>query len=201
MPKLYALRFDPAEKLCSAGLAKRQTLLRVCGQTGINLMLQSNRPDRRKSLTDCGDMKLKCRFGVPDHGWLRFCLNADAYLLDVEISDVPVNPVDALVFGLERTFDGLDAEVWLNLEPASYYLCFNPVQADNVRLSIEFSERETQSQRLRSTVFDNVGSKAQVILPFWRALKEFASQPYAEPAWPKCDFEGLSRLDERIKSG
>jgi hypothetical protein len=144
-------------------------------------------------------MKLKCKFGVPDHGWLQLNLSVDGFDLDIEISDVPLNSIDALVSALDCTFDGLEAEVWLHLEPASYYLCFVPLAADKLRLSIEFSERETQARVRRNTLFERVGTTREIILPLWRAIKEFESHSYNEPAWPECNAVKLAQLEKRIK--
>jgi hypothetical protein len=144
-------------------------------------------------------MKVKCKFGVPNHGWLQFVFSVDAFELDIDISDVPMNPIDALVSALLCALDGLDAEVWLHLEPGGYHLRFVPLPAEQLRLRIEFSDRDTRAQIHRSIVFDKVGEKREIILPIWRALKEFDSHSYREPAWPKCDAVRLEQLEKRIK--
>jgi hypothetical protein len=145
-------------------------------------------------------MKLKCKFGEPHHGWLPLKITAGEFQLDVEISDIPKNPVDDLVSGLEAAFGGLDFEVWFHLEPASYYLRFIPLASNKIGIFIEFSERDTQQKNKRRTVFETEGERDDVLVPFWRAVKEFASHSYKEPAWPKCDEVALSRLDKLVRS-
>lgn len=113
---------------------------------------------------------------------------------------MPENPIDALVYGLGSAIDGLEAEVWLHLEPSSYYLRFTPREDSQFGLCIEFSERDTAQPQNRDLLFEARGNKREIILPFWRACKEFIGSSYDDPAWPKCDEDALARLNKLVKS-
>jgi len=145
-------------------------------------------------------MKMKCRLGEPHNGWLPFNLTINDYRLEIEVSDVPQNPVDNLVTGLGQALDGLESETWLNLEPASYYLRFSPVSCQGICFRIEFADQDTQQQKHRTTELELRGTREEIILPFWRAVKEFESHSFSESAWPRTDGTALTMLEKTIKS-
>jgi hypothetical protein len=66
-------------------------------------------------------MKLKCKFGEPHYGWLPVKLTAGDYTLEMDVSDVPVDPIYILILSLHRALNGLESEIWWHLEPVSYY--------------------------------------------------------------------------------
>ncbi|UWR11997.1 hypothetical protein [Sulfitobacter mediterraneus] len=127
-------------------------------------------------------------------------MTIDDYRLEIEVSDVPQNPVDNLVTGLGRAMDGLESETWLNLEPASYYLIFTPGSGQDICFNIEFADQDTQQRKRRTTVLELRGNREEIILPFWRAVKEFESHSHSERAWPKTDGAALAMLEKTIKS-
>lgn len=146
-------------------------------------------------------MKLKCRFGEPLHGWLPIEISAGDFRFEDTLSKVPENPVDGLVYALGRAVDGLEAEVWLNLEPASYYLRFLPLEGDRYDLRIEFSGYGPGPAHARDPVFQATGTREEIILPFWRACRELASHAYSRSNWSECDEPALDRLTKLIRSG
>lgn len=139
------------------------------------------------------DMKFK--LGEPEHGWLPVELTTEVFNIQFEISDVPVNPIDQLIIGLSCVLGGTPSETWFHLEPASYYLLFTPTDGRNYEFHLEYSETHIQERNLRKPVFEAVGSKQEIILPFWRGVKEFMSHSFSEPAWPKCDELELIKLE------
>jgi hypothetical protein len=70
---------------------------------------------------------------------------------------------------------------------------FEPEETGEIKFSITFAE-STVTRNHRETVFETLGSKAEIIFPFWRALKEFASHSYEEPDWPPVDHVELEKL-------
>lgn len=142
-------------------------------------------------------MKFKCRFGEPHAGWLPVELTCNDLRLEFEASHIPTNPIDSLLLGLDRAISGLETEICFNLEPDSYYLRFSPLAEPGYEFRIEYSEKDAQH---RTPVLDMSGNTSEVILPFWRAVTEFASHSYAEPAWPKVDDFALSKLRKRVKA-
>lgn len=144
-------------------------------------------------------MQLKCRFGEPHAGWLPVELTCDDLRLEFEVSHIPTNPIDSLILGLDRAISGLEAEIWFNLEPASYYLEFNPLAEQRYEFRIEFSQKDAQHRQYRTAVLEISGNKDEIVLPFWRAITEFASHSYTEPAWPEVDDFALSKLRKRVR--
>ncbi|MBK8903705.1 MAG: hypothetical protein IPM53_21155 [Anaerolineaceae bacterium] len=128
-------------------------------------------------------MKLECKFGKPHDGWLPVSLNAGGFSLEIDVSDVPVDPIYVLISSLYRALSGLDSEVWWHLEPASYYFYFEPEETGELKFTIAFAE-ENVTRNHREIVFETSGSKAEIILPLWRAIQEFVSYSYKEPDWP-----------------
>jgi len=143
-------------------------------------------------------MKLKCKFGKPHHGWLPVKLTAGDYNLEMDVSDVPVDPIYILISSLHRALNGLESEVWWHLEPASYYFYFEPEENGEVKFLIAFAE-ENVTRNHREIVFETAGSQAEIIFPFWRAIKEFASHSYEGPDWPPVDHAELEKLTALVK--
>ena len=145
-------------------------------------------------------MKVKCKFGMPHHGWLPVKVTIGDFTLEFEASDVPVNPVDLLSASLLRALNGLESEVWWHLEPASYYFTFTPIEAGQYLLAISYADSHSDVE-VRHEKLKVSGSKDEVIVPFWRAIREFVSHSYQEPHWPLTyDFE-LEKLSSAIKGG
>lgn len=143
-------------------------------------------------------MKIKCKFGVPHHGWLPVKVTVGDFYLEMEASDVPVNPINILISSLTRTLSGFESEVWWHLEPASYYFSFASEGEDNYKFTISFADVDSVSSK-RQHIFETSGNKNEIILPFWRAVKEFASHSYLEPHWPET-YEGwIDQLTTMVK--
>jgi len=81
-------------------------------------------------------MKLKCRFGIPQHGWLPIFITCDDFQNEMKVSDMPVNSVDMLIQALSRILDGVDSKVWWHLKPANYTLDFVPQEVGGYNYSI-----------------------------------------------------------------
>jgi hypothetical protein len=143
-------------------------------------------------------MKLKCKFGEPHHGWLSIRLTTGDFSLEMEVSDVPVDPIYVLISSLCLALNGLESEVWWHLEPASYYFYFEPEEQGEFKFSIAFAESNV-TRNHRETVFETSGSKAEIIFPFWRAIKEFASHSYKEPDWSAIDHAELENLTVLVR--
>lgn len=145
-------------------------------------------------------MSLKCRFGEPEHGWLPVELLLDEQVLKLDVSDVPADPIYCLILGLDRTINGSQDEVFLHLEPDGYYLCFQSLAEHRFSFRLERAESRVNQPQSRTVIFENTGNKRETIFPFWRAIKEFASHSYTEPAWPAVDNAALSKLTKSIKA-
>ena len=144
-------------------------------------------------------MKVKCKFGVPHHGWLPVKITIGDFTLEFEASDVPANPVDLLTASLLRSLHGLESEVWWHLEPASCYFTFTPIQAEQYLFSISYADSHSDAE-VRHEKYRMSGGRDEVIVPFWRAIKEFMSHSYLSSDWPLTYDLELEKLTSAIKS-
>ena len=140
---------------------------------------------------------VKIKFGMPEHGWLPVNLEVRDYTLNINASDVPVDPLGLLIIALSKALLGVEGEVWWNLEPNGYYFSFGP-KAEKYFLKIE-SVNVSREKETRSVEFEMSGKFEDTVLPFWRALREFESQRYSEPAWPEFPKPEMNKLTELIK--
>lgn len=144
-------------------------------------------------------MKLKCKFGVPHHGWLPVLITCNGFELEFEASAVPVNPINILIYALSKAIDRIDSELEWHLEPSAYRFNFKTSPGAQVNLLISFADSYKTSASSKP-LFSCEGTADEIILPFWRAVKEFASHEYGEPHWPPLDNTALSRLTSRVKN-
>jgi len=131
----------------------------------------------------------------PSHGWVRLQLCVEGRNVGIDASDVPNNPIQELVEAIESTASGRESCVWWHLEPDGYFMYFTPIGKE-VELRLEFAP---SSERNRSqAILSFRGSRAEVLLPFWRFLREFQSRSYVEPHWPSVNYERIHAIKEAI---
>lgn len=141
--------------------------------------------------------KLEIEFGIPEHGWLPTVLMYQDYKLDIEISDVPRNPMTQLCDSLIQLVKGInkpDVIPW-HLEPYCYHLQFNKT-ATNFEIAILESENINSTTKL---TFEIKGEFETVIMPFYRSLKKFNSRSYKTPHWDELDNERIKELTKLVK--
>jgi len=138
--------------------------------------------------------EITVRFGVPEHGWLPVSINAGGFELQLDVSDVPVNPLEELCSALILVLQGMDAEVGWHLEPAWYYFRFS---ISDELITLIISEQSywgtTKTEIIRLT-----GTMACVVLPFYRALKSLVVS--SEEAWPAIEQAKLDKLTMLAKN-
>jgi hypothetical protein len=135
-------------------------------------------------------------FGQPEHGWLPLTLQVDAFALTLDVSDVPVNPVEELCECLTLVLQGMEASVWWHLEPAWYRFQFAPTPQEVV-----FSIWKSASHHGAATnVLQHTGDVASVVLPFYRAVKQFTSRAIPEKNWPSIAPEKVNRLTRVVRA-
>jgi hypothetical protein len=111
-------------------------------------------------------------------------------------SDVPNNPIQELADALDLAVRGIHAQVWWHLEPYGYFMRFEPV-GDEVFFQLDFA---LCSKRKSATpVLTFRGTRAEVLLPFWRFLREFQSHAYTEPHWPSVRYENLPAIKAKLE--
>ena len=141
--------------------------------------------------------KLEIEFGIPQHGWLPTELKFDDYSLQIEISDVPQNPMKQLCNSIIQLVKGInspDPIPW-HLEPYCYYVQFNRCQ-DNYKVSILESDNFDSPTNI---VKEINGNFEKIIKPFYRALKKFNSKSYKPPHWDELDTDRINELTKLIK--
>jgi hypothetical protein len=125
---------------------------------------------------------------------VRLTLQIDEFELALDVSDVPINPLDELCNSLCLVLKGSEASVWWHLEPAWYQFYLEP-RLNEVVLSIYQAARY---QRPDLKVFQYTGDFNSVILPLYQALKQFVSLPTPESDWPSIDAEKLRELSALV---
>jgi hypothetical protein len=110
-------------------------------------------------------------------------------------SDVPNNPIQELADALDLAVRGIHAQVWWHLEPDGYFMRFAPV-GDEVLFQLDFAS--CSERKCATPVLTLRGSRAEVLLPFWRFLREFQSHAYTAPHWPSVRYEHLLAIKAKL---
>ena len=132
--------------------------------------------------------RIRVQHEPPSHGWLPILLEASGHSVTIDASDVPNNPIQELIEAIDQAASGAQSCVWWHLEPDGYFMQFTPSR-DEIEFKLSFSPNSAHSQS--KEVLSVRGSRAEVLLPFWRFLREFQSHSYAEPHWPAVNYERL----------
>lgn len=142
---------------------------------------------------------LKVSFTRPHHGWLPVRMEMSNQVVEFQASAVPTNPIEALFDAVAAAAGGGRGEVWWHLEPGGYYFELAGV-GGQIRLRVLLEEQSMQSRKVE--VASVTGSKADVLLPLWRALCQFESFDACSPHWPPNEQPdmraSLQRLREKI---
>lgn len=113
----------------------------------------------------------------------------------IDASDVPNNPIQQLVDALDLAASGAQSCVWWHLEPDSYFMHFAPHQ-DEITFTLSYAPG--REQRPSNEVASVRGSRPDILLPFWRFLRQFQSHDYAEPHWPSVDYQRMAAIKRSI---
>lgn len=144
--------------------------------------------------------KIKLKFGKPNHGWLLTNLKCKDYELELDISNVPNDPVDDLrsaimTLSLPNYQAWEPQEIILHLEPACYYLL---IERKNDEFNVLISKsKDYDSKRYPLQVIR--GNYDEVLMPIYRGLMEFYSFGYEPPHWRKNDDKLIDKLKKHIK--
>ena len=141
--------------------------------------------------------KIKLEFGVPKHGWLPIRLKYLDFVLDLDISDVPMDPMVQLCNALIQIIKGIPTPeriIW-HLEPYTYYLQLEK-NGDAYKAIILESDNFNGPAKQTKVIEGNFEA---IILPLYRALKKFCANSYESPHWDSCHQERLQILTALIK--
>lgn len=142
--------------------------------------------------------RIRIAYTPPIHGWLPITLTLDGKTFDIDASDVPNNPVEILIDALESIARGRASSVWWHMEPASYFMYFEPVRGE-VRFRLAYGADGDARRAQEVCVIE--GGSGEILMPFWRFLREFQSQAFAEPHWPDIAYSRLSEIKRLLGGG
>lgn len=141
--------------------------------------------------------KLHIEFGTPEHGWLPTMFQYQDYKLELEISDVPVDPMIQLcnaLIGINKGINEPTRIIW-HLEPYCYYLQLKVENGRYMAIIYESDDFDSPAQLTKEIT----GSYEEIVLPLFRGLKKFRSHSYKEPHWDELDAKRIDELTELIK--
>jgi len=139
--------------------------------------------------------RIRIQHTPPSHGWVSLRLSVGDQSVAIDASDVPNNPIQDLVDAIDLVACGVHSQVWWHLEPDGYFMRFEPIGND-VLFRLDFAPRS--ERRLAEPVLSLRGSRAEVLLPFFRFLREFQSHAYREPHWPEVHYERLFAVKAQL---
>ncbi|MFN8446452.1 MAG: hypothetical protein U0175_37015 [Caldilineaceae bacterium] len=122
-------------------------------------------------------MTLRFRLEIPQHGWLPIHLQCEEYDFSFTVSDVQGDSIGMLIKSISDAVDGIDSVTDWYLEPDIYRFEF--------RCEREKIEFQVAALRYGNTKFIHKisGTRQEIILPFWRAVKAFSTQNWHESDW------------------
>ncbi|MDU0369344.1 hypothetical protein ACFPAF_02960 [Hymenobacter endophyticus] len=139
--------------------------------------------------------RIRVDFERPSHGWLPVKVIMNDFELDIDASDVPVNPIYLLYLAILDVVAGIASKVWWHLEPVGYYFDFTQPQPGLYRLVISYHS----DSQVPEFLYETKGSAADIVLPFCRAIKNLDSCKYDEQDWPSLEEKQLTHLSNVIE--
>jgi hypothetical protein len=106
-------------------------------------------------------------FENPEHGWLPVTLQFNDEELELDVSDVPVDPVCELISALLDISESRSKKITWFLEPVECELEFT-VTGDFTKLEVSLNENNSKSLEHSIEIETN-----HMLLTFWRALRKF----------------------------
>ena len=141
--------------------------------------------------------KITIEFGTPEHGWLLTNLSHKDFEIELDISDVPLDPMVQLCDALIEINKGISEPnriIW-HLEPYCYYLQLRKSESGYKAIILESDEFDSPTK----ITTEISGTFEEIILPFYKALKKFWSKSFKPPHWNELDPKRIEGLTELIK--
>ncbi len=146
---------------------------------------------------------MRVRFDDPDAGWIGLSIQGDVDRFEQSFSYAGYDAFQELVLALERLLlPNTTANVTCLLGPGQFDLAFR--RAEQL---VQFSVVEYPDHRrldgTGDTVFAQSGSYQQIVVPFWRALRNlesrFGEEELARRWHREFPHAALDRLTMRIR--
>jgi hypothetical protein len=126
--------------------------------------------------------KIKLKFGVVEHGWFPITLVTSDGEFIIDASDIPIDPILEIIKAVEGAcVYNSRSEAWFSLEPYYYQMVFEPIN-ENIKISVFYVDEHgipiKHNSRLqrKTKEFEYVGNANEVLIQFWRGLKELSSR-------------------------
>ena len=141
--------------------------------------------------------QIAIEFGIPEHGWLPTNLTHKDFEIELEISDVPLDPIVQLCDALIEINKGIrePSRVIWHLEPYCYYLQLRKLDSGFKATILESDEFDSPTE-IATEIY---GTYKEIILPLYRALKKFWSKSFKPPHWDELDPKRIEELTKLIK--
>lgn len=142
--------------------------------------------------------RLNIEFGIPEHGWLPMSFSYKDFKIELEISDIPVDPMEQLcnsLIEINKNIQKPNRVLW-HLEPYCYYLQLLKLEENKYKVIILESEKPEGKPRVTNEIS---GAFEEMVYPFYKALKDFCSKSYKSPHWGQLDAKRIDELTNLIK--
>ncbi len=127
--------------------------------------------------------KLLFTLGTPDHGWLPVELRYGDFYLSIDASDVPNDPLEALLLVVTQLKSNEQRRVTWWLEPAAYFFDFTKIGEELVLQVLQTNDLN-QERAEEQQLIKIKGTAREILRPFRAALKQFYNITYEEKHWP-----------------
>ena len=151
------------------------------------------------------ERKLKVSFDEPEHGWIAITMSADDEKFMLIPSRVPYDSITELAAALNKILEGYsEAVVRWSEGPAEYEFVFR-VSDGSLNLDV-YEVTLVQGGIRRDSVFNFIGPRDQLLISFWRALRELQGRydpaeyerRWKEP-FPTRELEVLTQRMKALK--
>ena len=129
------------------------------------------------------------KFQEPKNNWIKLYLKDGEFDLEFDASSIPENPINELISSLLQISNGISSTVVWNIEPGKYFFKLDK-QNEKYRLEI-FQNSDNKSPVL---LYALAGNFNEIVLPFYRAIKNLVSYEIREKDWPRFDKEKIEKL-------
>lgn len=162
-------------------------------------------------MCELGVVQMKVQFGTAKNGWLPCRIRTESQEYEIDISYMPNDFMLELTNSLHGALSSKGTSTATSpSEPIEHEWIFYRIQ-DSVVFTLKEYPGSSREKGIGRDVFQHSGSTLDVILPFWRALKELSgrkrkegfhthwTQHWAHP-FPTKSLEDLSEKLEKTKN-
>jgi len=148
---------------------------------------------------------LKVEFSMPQNGWIELTVATPAQSLREVVSYTPNDFVLELTTALSLAMQGCQGEAIAHCEPTTFSLTFSPSNREDVLLLqiLKYADWQRNGHSA-SVVLAIEASKLNVVLPFWRALRQLEGQvsatQYREAMRMDFPSTALQRLTQVVSA-